>query len=47
MKKTYKQPQTLTILLQNHAQLLLVSESYKVNEYQNGDDIIVGDKDEQ
>ena len=45
MKKTYKQPQTLTILLQNHAQPLLVSEPYKVNEYQEGNDIFVGDGD--
>ncbi len=46
MKKTYEQPQTLTILLQNHSQPLLASEPYKVNEYNKGNDITVGDEDE-
>ena len=44
MKKEYKKPQTLTILLQIQTQLL--SGSYKVNDYNRGNDITVGDEDE-
>ena len=44
MKKEYKKPKTLTILLQIQTQLLIGSNT--VNDYNCGSDITVGDEDD-
>lgn len=44
MKKEYKKPQALTILLQGQMQLL--AGSHTVNDFNRGSDITIGDVDE-
>lgn len=43
MKKTYKKPQMLTVILRGTA--LMLGGSDKVNDYSQGADIYVGDTD--
>lgn len=44
MKKTYRKPQTCTVLL--NGPLLMLGGSTQVNSYKDGGDINVGDSDE-